>query len=180
MKSLTSEISINKNTNLNYERSFACRYNTKKDKLFIHLIKTPEDILEKLLGDFREMLDTHVNDYDPEQQDSDNTYKFNSDFLIQQEEIKKTFLENTNIKDSEEFKIENSDKLPLNNKIDFIIHKFNLGSEKLLIFSKHKGNNVLKRIYKFFSSEDFNKINEDELYVFNETVSCFYYSNHYY
>lgn len=171
---------------LKYQVSYACRYNTKKTKLFVHTLTLPKYIITALTTSFLDgFKDKPVENYDPEQTDKDNIYKFNGEQLLQQSALL-NFLSLKTVKtdNDEGFEVENADQLPQSDKINFIISKFlynDNGVQKvILFFSKHKTNSILEKIYKWFTNEEFKKLEKKELYVFNDYISCFYFDDDYY
>ncbi|MGE7860395.1 Kiwa anti-phage protein KwaB-like domain-containing protein [Bacillus mobilis] len=172
---------------LQYDTSFACRYNTKKNKWSIYGINLPKLVLEELKENTIKGLEKKLDEYDPEQESKDNVYKFDSNLLVQQQMILQKFLnKNTSQVTGEamSFDIVNAEKIPNSSSIDFMIHKFSGEvqgkTEDILVFSKHKKLKILNKVYKIFSNEDFHKVEKENLYIFNTQVTCIYYTGFYY
>ncbi|KLV14237.1 Kiwa anti-phage protein KwaB-like domain-containing protein [Bacillus altitudinis] len=84
------------------------------------------------------------------------------------------------VKQAAKFKIDHEENLPTSEKIDFIIHEFQIEQQKVFLFTKHGKSNITKNKLFNFTGEGFNVLNKSNLYVFNEDISFILLNDKYY
>jgi Domain of unknown function (DUF4868) len=185
MQTLSAATGINNTSEIEFIQSYSMRYNTKKNKIFMHKLQLPLDIRTEIFDSFKLGLNKTINDYDIESQDPDFISNLSGNLLIHHDPIKNTFFNDSrNINTQEEplISLENEKELPLSDKIDFLLlHvKIKKNNKSVLLFLKQKSDSILKKRFFRKKGNEFDILDNENLYIFDTSVSCILYEDTYY